>query len=239
VEEHSQNYYHYYSDIEEHFVRCRRKFLYISCLDWALITSWRESGIPLHVVLRGIDRAFTTFDAQKKKTRLVNSLFYCQQAVQECFVEYGESHVGQAPPEEENPESECLPETVSLFQGFLGAMDQASQQAEEDGFPSLKEVFEACRFRLQALLEEIQAAGYPDWNRFERDLQSIEISLAESISTALGEEAVHEWQHQAERELRPYKKRVDPAMYEKILKNYIHRCARQHFGLPPFSIHTI
>ena len=37
----------------------------LSTLDWALIETWREAGIPLEAVLRGIDSAFDKHDAQR------------------------------------------------------------------------------------------------------------------------------------------------------------------------------
>ncbi len=239
MEEHSANYYHYYTDIEEHFVRRRRKFLLVSCLDWSLISAWKESGIPLHVVLRGIDRAFDWFDSQPRKSRLVNTLFYCQQSVQECFVEYGESRVGQAEETDGITDREFREEVSTLLDSLARALVQADTRAEEKGLPALKELFLASRIRLQALQEEALGGDVPDASRLERDLQSMEASLAESISDALGADARQDWRRQAERELRPYKKRVDSAMYEKILKNYVQRCARLAFGLPAFSIHTL
>jgi len=49
------NYFNYFTEIEEHFQRRRGSLLLLSTLDWALIETWREVGIPLEVVLRGID----------------------------------------------------------------------------------------------------------------------------------------------------------------------------------------
>jgi hypothetical protein len=55
------NYYNYFTEIEEHFVRRRGKHLMVSPMDWSLIAVWRDSGVPLHVALRGIDLAMDTF----------------------------------------------------------------------------------------------------------------------------------------------------------------------------------
>ena len=50
------NYFNYFTEIEEHFQRARGTGLFLlSPLDWALIESWKNSGIPLEAVLRGID----------------------------------------------------------------------------------------------------------------------------------------------------------------------------------------
>src|SRR4029077_9532383 len=76
------NYFNYYTEIEEHFQRVRGTSLFLlSPLDWAMIETWNESGVPLEAVLRGIDAAFEKWRSRKVKTRMVNSLAFCAQAV--------------------------------------------------------------------------------------------------------------------------------------------------------------
>ena len=76
------NYFNYFTEIEEHFQRARGTSLFLlSPLDWALIETWSESGVPLEAVLRGIDAAFEKWRGRKVKTQMVNSLAFCAQAV--------------------------------------------------------------------------------------------------------------------------------------------------------------
>ncbi len=76
------NYFNYFTEIEEHFQQARGTSLFLlSPLDWALIETWKNSGIPLEAVLRGIDASFEKYHARKKKTQRVNSLAFCAQAV--------------------------------------------------------------------------------------------------------------------------------------------------------------
>ena len=76
------NYFNYFTEIEEHFQRARGTSLFLlSPLDWALIESWKNSGVPLEAVLRGIDAAFEKWRGRKVKTQMVNSLAFCAQAV--------------------------------------------------------------------------------------------------------------------------------------------------------------
>ncbi len=84
----------YFSEIEEHFQRRRGSILICSPLDWALMEVWKEAGIPLEAVLRGIDAAFDKYDRRAKKTRKVNSLAYCQQEVLAAVEELKEAAIG-------------------------------------------------------------------------------------------------------------------------------------------------
>ena len=76
------NYFNYFTEIEEHFQKVRGTALFLmSPLDWALIETWKNAGVPLDAVLRGIDAAFEKWRAKKIKRQSVNSLAYCSQAV--------------------------------------------------------------------------------------------------------------------------------------------------------------
>src|SRR4051794_16564903 len=93
------NYFNYFTEIEEHFQRRRGSILLLSTLDWALIDTWREAGVPLPAVLRGIDAAFDKYEARRTKGRMrkVNGLAWCAQAVMEAVEAMQEAAVGGAP----------------------------------------------------------------------------------------------------------------------------------------------
>src|SRR5262245_55402709 len=90
------NYFNYFTEIEEEFVKRRGSHMLVSPLDWALIENWKQRGIPLHIVLRGINSSFDGYDHRKHRGRRVNSLFFCSQEVEAMFEEYSESRVGSA-----------------------------------------------------------------------------------------------------------------------------------------------
>ena len=57
-----ENYFNYFTEIEEHFQRRRGTLLLLSPLDWALMETWKDAGIPLEAVLRGIDATFEKWE---------------------------------------------------------------------------------------------------------------------------------------------------------------------------------
>jgi hypothetical protein len=82
VPEPFSNYFNYFTEIEEHFQRARGTGLFLlSPLDWALIETWKNSGVPLEAVLRGVDLAFEKWRAKRSRIQMVNSIAYCTQAV--------------------------------------------------------------------------------------------------------------------------------------------------------------
>src|SRR6059036_3145089 len=76
----------YFTEIERFYQSKRESFTLLSTLDWVLIENWKEQGIPLEVVLKGIDRAFS----RPNRKRKINSLAYCVKAVDEVCEEQKE-----------------------------------------------------------------------------------------------------------------------------------------------------
>jgi len=114
------NYFEYFSEIEERFSRRRGSLLLLSTLDWALIETWREAGIPLEAVLRGIDEAFDKHDAKlaraKGRTRKVNGLAWCAQAVMQAAEDMVEAATGSVKDvAQEAPASGFETERVARF----------------------------------------------------------------------------------------------------------------------------
>src|SRR5215469_3581491 len=91
-----ENYFNYFTEIEERFLRRRGGGLLLSTLDWALIETWKDAGIPLEAALRGIDEAFDRWEQRPSKTRKVNSLAYCSQLVLAAAEDMKEAAVGAA-----------------------------------------------------------------------------------------------------------------------------------------------
>ena len=88
------NYFNYFSEIEELFVRRRGRNLLLSPLDWALIETWQEREVPLHIILRSIERVFDGVDKQPARKRTVKSLLYCKEEIEAQYAEWLERQVG-------------------------------------------------------------------------------------------------------------------------------------------------
>ena len=97
-----ENYFNYFTEIEEHYQRRRGSGLLLSTLDWALIEIWKDAGIPLEAALRGIDAAFDKYDQRPSKAKKINSLAYCAQAVLVAAEDMKEAAVGTAKTERQS-----------------------------------------------------------------------------------------------------------------------------------------
>src|SRR5262245_2506103 len=114
----NSNYFNYFTEIEDAFVRRRGKHLFLSPMDWALMETWREQEIPLHIVLRGIERSFDSFESKPRK-RSVKSLFYCQEEVEAQFAEWLEARVGSSGTAPEDADPDKMPFTYEVISAHL------------------------------------------------------------------------------------------------------------------------
>ena len=234
------NYFNYFTEIEDAFVRRRGKHLLLSPMDWALIESWKEMNIPLHVALRGIEKSFDSWESKPRK-RSVKSLLYCQEEVEAQFAEWLESRLGasvadsQAGEERSSEEASPFPRPAVIDHLRRG---RAALQQTEKKLPE-SELTQTIQ-RVAALLEQLEndfaTAALPDARRLEISLTGLEQMLSESLMLAVSIEELSEAQREVKEQLRPYRSHMDKAAYEQTASNLLLKRLRDKFGLPRLSL---
>jgi hypothetical protein len=161
-----ENYFNYFTEIEEKFRQCRSEPVLLSPLDWALVESWKEQGFPLEAVLAGIERSFEKFKAGKRSYRKVNTLAYCSQEVfraveesRQMVAEGGTPRVAKA----EAPAPFSGDEISRFLTRCAAAVQSAGQQAREGGKQVLAEEL------AEAAARPVSAGGGPGSDRKEPD----------------------------------------------------------------------
>lgn len=238
-----RNYFNYFTEIEERFQRRRGSGLLLSTLDWALIESWREAGIPLEAALRGIDAAFDKYDARQKRARMqkVNGLAWCAQAVMQAAMEMSEAAVGtaSAPSKAEGQTAESGFERERVA-GHLTAASEALDAAKE----ASEGANEACRAtaaRLRELAAEVTAAGgesHPtvDLESLERSLTVLEEKLFAALTAAAPEQLLIGLKEHAARELAPFRSRMGVVQLRQVERQFTQKQLLAHYNLPRLSL---
>jgi len=235
------NYYNYFTEIEEHFVKRRGKHLLVSPLDWGLIASWRDAGVPLNVAIRGIDIAMDGHIARQGKSKSrVNGLCYCHEAVMEAYAAHIESRVGEASAED-SPGSPAAEEDygkkeVSAFL-FEKIGEIQELQAKQYGL-NAPENIERISARLEEIVREV-SCGRPDTEALERDLAILDNLLVSELRTLVTEDEEAAWVEEAKKELKVYKKRLPKETYEKIRENFFRDKVRRKFHVGELSLFRI
>ena len=227
------NYFNYFTEIEDHFQRRRGALLLLSTLDWALIETWREAGIPLEVVLRGIDDAFDKYEARqtKRRQRRVNGLAWCAQAVLEAAEQQVDASTGLALTSEK-------PVTSSAEAGFESARIVQHLQAAADALSQTEIAHQACEtlsLRLQAIASAAISTP-PNLEDLERQLTVLEEKLFATLTTHAPEKLLIRLKTEAARELTPYRARMSAVQLRQIEQQFLHKRLLEHYQLPRLSL---
>jgi hypothetical protein len=238
-----ENYFNYFTEIEEHFLRRRGGGLLLTTLDWALIETWKESGIPLEAALRGIDTAFDRYDQRARKTRKINGLGWCSQAVLNAAEDMKEAAVGASSEETSSEETSSRPgmaqsfepESVASFLRRNAELVSACKLPEAAGI-SMRSVAEHTALTLLNLAQDVEFKKSSRLEDVERHLTVLEEKLFAALLATAPDEEIVAVRAEADRELSPYRRKMAAPQIEQLLKQYIHKQLLEKYGLPRLSL---
>ena len=233
-----QNYFNYFTEIEERFQQRRGSLLMLSTLDWALIETWREAGVPLEAVLRGIDAAFDKHDAKAMRAggraRKVNGLAWCAQAVMEAVEQAKEAAMGAAPAGGgEARESGFESERVAVFlEECALKVDGCAAGLRAPADSTAAEVV----VRLRALAVGIRLEQVVSLEELDRTLTVLEEKMVAGLMTAAAEEELLALREQAARELAPYRGKMQAVQIKQVQQQFLQKRLLEARGLPRLSL---
>jgi hypothetical protein len=234
------NYFNYFTEIEDAFVRRRGKHLFLSPMDWALMETWKEQGIPLHLVLRGVERSFDSYESKPQK-RSVKSLLYCQEEVEAQYAEWLEGQVGANPPsngETVEDESKAFSSTA-VREHLKRSRESLAHLASARGKVSADELAEALS-RASVLLESIEndfvSGATVDTRKVEDSLTGLERMLNQALLSVGGTSDVEAAKKEITAQLKPYRSQMEPAVYNQTLENLLLKRLREQLGVPRLSL---
>ena len=223
------NYFNYFTEIEETFVRRRGKHLFLSPLDWALIEAWQERGVPLHIVIRSIESVFDVFDEQPPGTRTIKSLFYCREEIESQHAEWlrsraGASDEGRVTSDEGN---------AGLSAERVGAhIDGAIAALKSNGISGLREDLD----RAVARLEELAAIKSSNFETIDKTLGDIERLLERAMLANWDAEHLKALKKEVAGQLRAYKAEMDADSYKNTFDLMLMKRLREDAGIPRLGL---
>lgn len=215
------NYFSYFTEVEEHFQRARGTGLFLmSPLDWALAESWKNSGVPLEAVLRGIDAAFEKWRSRRQRTQRINSLAYCAQAVMQ----------------EAEAMARNRPEAGAAA-GEAAIAPEAVRSHLEKGAAALESSpgFEDIAASLRLILAEFDRHA-ADFRELELRLTALEDRMASIARTRLSEDQLLAMRRELDRDLGPYRSRMSAEQLARLEKSFLDRKVYELARLPRLSL---
>ena len=216
------NYFNYFTEVEEHFQKARGTGLFLmSPLDWALVEAWKNAGVPLEAVLRGIDLAFENWRSKRNRIQMVNSVAYCTQAVMsEAQAMAGVAEAGRVRKEAPAPFS------IEELEAYL--RNNAAAIRKQNGY-------EEIAVSVERLARDVSSL-FGDLEDLERRLTAFEdkmIAIARSRQT---DDDLLRSRRELDHQLRPYRGKMTVEQLSMLEKQYLERQLLESAGLPRLSL---
>lgn len=222
------NYFNYFTEIEEHFQRRRGSILLLSTLDWALMETWKEAGIPLEAVIRGIDVTFDKWDQRPSKTRKVNGLGFCTQEVLAAAEEMKDAATGTLAPE---------PAAAKPESGFENNRIAAYLRKNADLLDhSTMDLARNVANDLRDIADTVLSTSAPKVEDVERRMTIMEERLVASLMANAKDEELVAIRTEADRELSPYRRKMPAAQIDHLQRQFMQKKLLEKAGIPRLSL---
>ncbi|HEX8287325.1 MAG TPA: hypothetical protein VF556_04985 [Pyrinomonadaceae bacterium] len=227
------NYYNYFSEIEETFVRRRGRNLLLSPLDWALIETWQQRNVPLHIVLRAIEKVFDGVDEQPSRRRSVKSLMYCREEIEAQYAEWLERQAGKSEAKiSSNGEGDngvfSRESVLEHLKNSIIAINKFKEKTRSGDFTNVIR-----------RLEELKIALSDDYEKTEEILIEIENFLNDELKRSADAAHLTAVKKDAEKQLSGYKNKMEKEVYEQTFDLIVVKRLREDAEIPRLSLYSL
>jgi hypothetical protein len=225
--ENLSNYFNYFTEIEEHFQRARGTSLFLlSPLDWALIETWKNSGVPLEAVLRGIDLAFEKWRSKKSRVQMVNSLAYCAQAVMQEAQRMADSGLQRDPQQDKTAGSAAFP--IEDLRSFIQRNAASIRAAGAAEYVPVADALDQIITDLETLSNDLEA--------LEQRLTMLEQKLVAIARVQQTEDQALRMRISLDSYLRPWRGKMTAPQIAMLEGQFLERSTLESAGLPRLSL---
>jgi hypothetical protein len=234
------NYFNYYTEIEEHFWKKRGAHLLVSPLDWAIVETWQKAGIPLPVVLRGIDRAIESWARSRRAAsgRQLKTLTYCVDSVLDAHAEAQEAAAGSGPEvqtSKKGAEPFSRVELRKYLERNVNKLRAAAEKQRATRAALASRLVETAA-KLEELLPLIDSPAALDLEDLERRVTILEEKLAAALSADADEEAMLSVRREMDRSLAPYRRKMSADQLAQLERQYQQKRLFEYFAVPRLSL---
>ena len=225
------NYFNYFSEIEETFIRRRGRNLLLSPLDWALIETWQERSVPLHIVLRAIERVFDSVDKNPSRKRTVKSLLYCREEIEAQYAEWLDAQTGRNGANGNGKISADAQSPLVSNDTLAAHLEKVSVELEA----AAKYVNGELRTTLETIIKKLSELESQSFEAesleslLEKYDSLIDASLSKSVET-------DNLKAEIEKQLVSYKNKMEREVYQRTFDLILLKRLREQLGIPRLSL---
>ena len=224
------NYFNYFTEIEEYFWKKRGAHLLVSPLDWAIMETWQKAGIPLEAALKGIDRAFESYQRSRRGAgKPLKSLAYCTDAV-------AEAAAGAAPStNREKPEPFSRDELHSYLAKNARRLVEGAERVRSTD-PGLASRLVEVSQSLTASSALLDSPSSPDLEDLERRLTILDDKVSALLISHACEDLMLRIRREMDSQLATYRRKMKADQLALVEKQYLQKRLLLEFRLPRLSL---
>lgn len=219
------NYFNYFTEIEDAFIRRRGKNLLLSPIDWAMMETWQERGIPLHIVLRGIQSVFDQFE-KNPRPRTIKSLLFCKEEIEAQFAEWTSAQIGKSETATQDAEQAI---SLDSIRDFIEKNIAVLKAVENE---MIAESIDRAVSRLIELSQNLTESS----EQTEHALTDIENFLDNALLSDLDKTHLKQIEKEIAGQLRQYRSELDKGSIDHTLRLMMLKRLREDNGIPRLSL---
>ena len=232
------NYFNYFTEIEEHFWKKRGAHLLVSPLDWAIMETWQKVGVPVEAALKGIDRAFESYQRSRRGAgKPLKSLAYCTDAVLEVAEESQEAAAGAQPANGSATAKEAFSceELRAYFERNIAMLRKAGERADAAQSPAAT-LFHEVASSLSATLTLLDAPGRVDLEDLERRLTILDEKLHAGLLRYASEDLLLKLRREMDSQLTAYRRKMKAEQLAIVERQYLQKRLLEEHRVPRLSL---
>jgi hypothetical protein len=233
------NYFNYFTEIEEHFWKRRGAHLLVSPLDWAIMETWQKAGVPLEAALKGIDRAFESYQRSRRGAgKPLKSLAYCTDAVLEVAEESQEAAAGTQKSNggaAEAKEAFSREDVRAYLERNMNLLRKAVGRVSESQ-PVVGDLIAQVVNSLFGAITLLEAPGPVDLEDLERRLTILDEKLHAALMSHASEELMLKIRREVDSQLAAYRRKMKAEQLAVVEKQYLQKRLLDEYRLPRLSL---
>jgi len=232
------NYFNYFTEIEEYFWKKRGAHLLVSPLDWAIMETWQKAGVPLDAALKGIDRAFESYQRSRRGAgKALKSLAYCTDAVLDAVQEQQEAATGAQPRDRaEAKEPFARDELRNYFERNAKLLRSAADR-QAAPMPELAVFLRETADKIMSVATLLDIPGTLDMEDLERRLTILDEKIYATLLTHASEELMLKIRREVDSQLAAYRRKMKAEQLALVEKQYSQKRLLDEYQLPRLSLY--
>ena len=189
--------------------------------------------MPLHIILRGIEKIFDAVDQQPTRKRTIKSLMYCREEIEAQYAEWLERQTGKS--DEETISDDGRKTGFFTRAIVLEHLENSVSALRNADKPALRESFR----RAIARLEELKGNLTDDYEKAEEVLTDIENFLNDELKSKVDAAHLNAVENDAEKHLSVYKNKMEKEVYAKTFDLMVLKRLREEAEIPRLSLFSL